>query len=45
MTELLAHASHWTSALIYLGPLILVAVYQGVAAVRGRRRRGRGERT
>lgn len=43
MTEILAHPAHWTSALVYLGPLLVVAVYQGVVAVRARRRRGRGE--
>ena len=43
MTALLAHAGHWTTAVVYLAPMLIVAAYQGVAALRGRRRHRDGQ--
>jgi hypothetical protein len=38
----LAHAGHWLSALIYAGPVLIVAALVLAAAVRGRREADEG---
>ena len=37
MTGMLAHAGHWTSSLIYLTPVLLIAAALGWQSIRDRR--------
>ena len=41
MTAPLAHAGHWIETVLYVAPLVVVALWVAVAQVRERRRRGR----
>ena len=39
---LLAHVGHWSSWVVYLGPILLVGAWLGLEKLREGRRRGNG---